>query len=337
MQATPLKIGMLGAARIGYFGLIQPARELPNITVHALAARDPARARDYASKHSIPVVHDSYEALLADTTIDAIYNPLPNALHCYWTIQALGAGKHVLCEKPLASNAEEVRQMTEAAHRNQRVLMEAFHYRYHPLAQRMCEKVKLLGNIEHIDVGMCFPLPLLNDIRFNYALGGGATMDVGAYTCNITRLLASASGDPALQDLPAISQARAKLLRPGVDRAMRVELEWTNGTTGLIENSLLSSRLFRISAKVRGSKGQLYVLNPVAPQIYHLLKTTVDGKTTRERVSGAASYTGQLQEFARRIEAGETHSDLRDSLENMRFIDSIYRAAGLPLRGTQSD
>ncbi len=334
---TTLNIGMLGAARIGYFGLIQPAKSLPHIKVHAIAARDPERARQYAKKHGIAVVHETYEALLDDPAIDAIYNPLPNALHCQWTIRALDAGKHVLCEKPIASNADEVRQMTAAAHRNQRVLMEAFHYRYHPLAERMCERVKALGRIEHIDVGMCFPLPMLNDIRFNYALGGGATMDVGAYTCNIARLLASASDDPALKVLPKVVRAEAKLLRENVDRAMRVEFEWGNGTTGFIENSLLSRRLFRISAKVRGSKGELYVLNPVAPQIYHQLKTTIDGKTTREKVSGAASYTGQLKRFAERIASGETQSDLSDALENMTFIDSIYRAAGMPLRGAQSD
>lgn len=328
-----LAIGMLGAARIGYFGLIKPAGEIPGVSVAAIAARDPARARQYAAKHGIPRAHDSYEDLLADPAIDAIYNPLPNALHCAWSIKALDAGKHVLCEKPIANNADEVRTMEAAAHRNGRVLMEAFHYRYHPLAARLCELVSTLGDIQHIDVGMCFPLPMINDIRFNYALGGGATMDVGAYTSNLLRLLASASNEPALQQPPTVVRAQAKLLRENVDRAMRVELRWDNGTTGLIENSLLSSKLFRLSAKVRGSNGSMSVLNPIAPHIYHHISLDIGGKRSRERVAGKASYTCQLEEFARRIHSGETRSDLSDALANMSLIDSIYRAAGLPVRG----
>ncbi len=328
-----MKIGMLGAARIGYFGLVKPASEIEGVEFSAIAARDPSRARQYADKHHISTVHASYEALLADPDIDAIYNPLPNALHCEWSVKALNAGKHVLCEKPIASNADEVRLMAAAAHRNGKVLMEAFHYRYHPLAQRMCELTPTLGDIRHIDVGMCFPLPMRDDIRFNYALGGGATMDVGAYTCNILRLLASASGNDALGEAPELISAKAKLLRNNVDRAMSVDLRWRNGTTGRIENSLLSRKLFRISARVEGSKGSLYVLNPVAPQIYHHLTLTLNGKRRRERITGKASYTYQLEEFVRRIRRGESRSDLSDAIANMTLIDTIYRSAGLPLRG----
>ena len=333
-MSKQLTIGMLGAARIGYFGLIKPASEIPDISVCAIAARDPDRASQYARKHNIPRVHASYEALLQDPDIDAIYNPLPNALHCEWSIKALEAGKHVLCEKPIASNADEVRAMEAAAHRSGRVLMEAFHYRFHPLAARMCELVKTLGEIRHIDVGMCFPLPMTGDIRFNYALGGGATMDVGAYTANLLRLLAAASNDPALQRAPTVTLAKPKLLRDKVDRAMRVELCWDNGTTGLIENSLLSSRVFRLSAKVQGSEGSLYVLNPIAPQLYHHITLNIRGKKSRERVAGKASYTCQLEEFARRIRSGESRSDLSDAIANMSLIDTIYRAGGLPIRGS---
>ena len=272
--------------------------------------------------------------MLADPDIDAIYNPLPNALHCEWTIKALDAGKHVLCEKPLASNADEVRAMAAAAQRNQRVLMEAFHYRHHPLAARMQAITAQLGDIELIDVGMCFPLPAINDIRFNYALGGGATMDVGAYTCNILRLLAAASGAPALQEVPDIELAQAKLLRPNVDRAMHVECRWANGTRGIIENSLLSSKLFRISARVRGSRGEMHVINPVAPQFFNRISYTIEGEKHREKVSGKATYTLQLEAFGERIARGETHSDLSDAIDNMRMIDAIYDAAGLPRRGT---
>ena len=105
----------------------------------AVAARDGAEGARFAAKHGIPRVHDSYDALLADPEIDAIYNPLPNGLHCEWTIRALRAGKDVLCEKPIASNASEAQQMADAARETGRVLVEAFHWRYHPLAKRVKE------------------------------------------------------------------------------------------------------------------------------------------------------------------------------------------------------
>jgi len=112
---TPLRFGILGAARIAPMALIQPARRVAEAEVLAVAARDATRARSFARKHGIPRIHDSYDALLADPEIDAIYNPLPNGLHCEWTIKALRAGKHVLCEKPIASNTDEAQQMADAA------------------------------------------------------------------------------------------------------------------------------------------------------------------------------------------------------------------------------
>ncbi len=138
-DASALRIGVLGAARIAPTALTRPAKQVPEARVLAVAARDPARARKFADKHDVPRVHASYDALLADPEIDAVYNPLPNALHCEWTIKALEAGKHVLCEKPMASNAREAERMAEAAEKTGLVLAEAFHYRYHPLAARMRE------------------------------------------------------------------------------------------------------------------------------------------------------------------------------------------------------
>src|SRR5918996_1556721 len=129
-MTAPLRLGILGAAKIAPLAVVRPARRSAEATVTAVAARDPERARRFAAKHGIPTVHETYEKLLADEEIDAVYNPLPNALHARWTIAALEAGKHVLCEKPFASNAAEAEEMAAAAERTGRVLMEAFHYRY---------------------------------------------------------------------------------------------------------------------------------------------------------------------------------------------------------------
>src|SRR5260370_3942500 len=133
----PLRFGILGAARIAPEALIKPAQKSADAEVVAIAARDPARAREFADAHKIPRVLATYEDLINDPELDAIYNPLPNSLHCEWTIAALRAGKHVLCEKPLASNAEEAARMTQAANETGKILGEAFHYRYHPLPDRV--------------------------------------------------------------------------------------------------------------------------------------------------------------------------------------------------------
>ncbi len=134
-----LRIAVLGAARITPAAVIKPARKHAEVEVVAVAARDRGRAEKFATKHGIPQVFDSYDALIAAPGIDAIYNPLPNGLHAEWTAAALEAGKHVLCEKPLTSNAEEAEENAAVAHRTGLVLMEAFHWRYHPLAQRMID------------------------------------------------------------------------------------------------------------------------------------------------------------------------------------------------------
>lgn len=136
-EAAPLRIGVLGAARIAPMALIGPAKRSAEVVVAAVAARENLRAAAFASKHGIARVHDNYEALVADPDLDAIYNPLPNSLHGRWTRAALAAGKHVLCEKPFAANAAEAREVADLAATSDRVVMEAFHYRYHPLALRI--------------------------------------------------------------------------------------------------------------------------------------------------------------------------------------------------------
>src|SRR3954468_11300116 len=136
---APLRIGVLGAARITPTALVRPAGRVPDVVVSAVAARDPLRAKAFADKHSIPRVVPDYAALVADPDVDAIYNPLPNGLHAQWTERALAAGKHVLCEKPFAANADEARRVLAAQEGTGLVVLEAFHYRYHPLAARAIE------------------------------------------------------------------------------------------------------------------------------------------------------------------------------------------------------
>jgi predicted dehydrogenase len=325
-----LRIGVLGAARIVPVALLAPAKNVDDVEVTAVAARDPERAAAFARRHGIPRVLASYDALVADPELDAVYVPLPNSLHCEWTLRALEAGKHVLCEKPLASNAAEAERMADAAERANRVLMEAFHWRYHPLAARMIQVATdgTLGRVERIETNMCVPLPLPGNIRYDYALGGGATMDTGCYAVSMLRGLAG--------DEPEVVSAEAKLSSPRVDRFMSAEVAFPDGRTGRVRCSLFSAVLLDISARVTGDRGEMRVLNPVAPHVgtHRLAIRDADGRKRVERVPGASTYEHQLRAFADAVLRGApVLTSGRDGVANMRVIDAIYGKAGLPLRG----
>jgi predicted dehydrogenase len=326
---APLRIGILGAARIAPMAVLRPARQLPEAEVVAVAARDEAKARKFARKQRIPRVHRDYDALLADPEIDAVYNPLPNGLHCEWTLRALEAGKHVLCEKPMAANAEEAERMAEASEKAGRVLVEAFHWRYHPLASRMKQIVDggELGELRHVEASLCFPMLIPGDIRFRYDLAGGATMDTGCYTISLVRHLAGAE--------PEVVSAEARLSSPEVDRWMRADLRFPDGRSGRITCSLFSSTLLKIEARARGDAGEMRVFNPVAPHLYHRLSLRRPTGVARERVAGDATYTHQLRAFVEAVRGGAPMvTDARDAVANMRVIDAVYEKAGLKRRGT---
>lgn len=326
---TPLRIGVLGAARITPMALLRPARPMHDVAVTAVAARDPQRAQAFARRHGIPRVLDSYAALIADPQIDAIYNPLPNSHHAEWTIRALEAGKHVLCEKPLAANADEARRMADAAAASGRRLMEAFHWRYHPLATRLREIIDsgVLGPIRHVEATMCIPLLLPGDIRYRYDLAGGAMMDVGCYTVSVVRFLAGAE--------PDVVRATARLARPNVDRHMVADLQFADGRTGRITCSLFSASLLKLQAIVRGDAGELRVFNPFVPHFAHRITVRTRTGTHRERVRGDATYSHQLRAFVAAVRDGTPiPTDPADSIANMAVIDAVYDRAGLPRRGT---
>ncbi len=320
-----MRIGILGAARIAPLALIKPARGNAEVVVAAVAARDVSRAQAFAAKHGIARVHDSYEALIADPDLDAVYNPLPNGLHGRWTRAALTAGKHVLCEKPFTANAAEAREIAELAAKSERVVMEAFHYRYHPLTLRAEQIIASgeLGKLKRVEAALCFPLPKFSDIRYDYSLAGGATMDVGCYAVHMVRTFGGST--------PEVVSAQAKLRDPQVDRAMTAELRFAAGHTGRVRCSMWSSHLLQLSAKVVGDRGEMRVLTPVAP-FRRLSVRSADGNRV-ERFPGRATYAYQLDAFAAAVLRGEpVKTTPEDAIENMTVIDAIYRAAGLPLR-----
>ncbi|OMC17350.1 oxidoreductase [Mycolicibacter heraklionensis] len=322
-----LRIGVLGAARITPDALLKPAAANPEVVVGAVAARDIDRARAFATKHRIGRVHDSYDALIADPEVDAIYNPLPNHLHGKWTRAALDAGKHVLCEKPFTANAEEARELAAAAAVSDRVVMEAFHYRYHPMTARIEEIIASgeLGELRQVHTALSFPLPRFSDIRYQYQLAGGALMDAGCYAVHMARTFGGAT--------PEVVSAQAKLRDPLVDRAMTAQLRFPAGHTGTIRCSLWSSNLLQISARVIGERGELRALNPLMPQYFHRLRVSSPDGRRVERFIHRASYAYQLDAFADAVLRGvAVRTTPEDAIENMSVIDAIYQAAGLPLR-----
>jgi predicted dehydrogenase len=326
-ESETVRIGILGAARIAPMALVNPAKDNAQVVVAAVAARDASRAAAFAAKHGIARVHDSYEALIADPDLDAVYNPLPNGLHGRWTRAALAAGKHVLCEKPFTANTAEAREIAELAATSDRVVMEAFHYRYHPLSLRVEEIIASgeVGRLKRVEAALCFPLPKFSDIRYNYSLAGGATMDAGCYAVHMARTFGGAT--------PEVVWAQAKLRDPQIDRAMTAELQFPGGHTGRVRCSMWSTDLLRISAHVEGDQGELRVLNPVTPHLFNrLVVRSANGKRV-ERFSRRPSYAYQLDAFAAAVLRGEpVKTTPQDAIENMTVIDAIYRAAGLPLR-----
>ena len=330
-QQGELRFGILGAAKIAALALIWPTRLVPGTSVRAVAARDVQRAKRFAHKFGIPVVHDSYAELLADPNIDAIYNPLPNSLHCEWTIRALQSGKHVLCEKPLAANAQESLRLLQAEQNSQRVLMEAFHYRYHPLATRIKQIVDSgeLGRMQHIEAHLNTNVLNPLDIRFSYELGGGALMDTGSDTVNLIRFLSGAE--------PTVVSAHARCIKPNVDRWMEADFQFSDGRTGRITCSLLSPVIFRWLVIVQGDRGSMRVVNPIRPYRWHkIVVRHQDGTQRNETVPrDETTFTYQLRAFAEVVHGQRPNiTNAADAVANLRVIDAIYQKAGLDIRGS---
>ncbi len=328
MASAKLRIGLLGAARIAPEALIKPAALIDGVEVAAIAARDSARAREFANANKIPRVVADYNRLITDPDLDAIYNPLPNSLHCEWTIRALRAGKHVLCEKPIASNAAEAERMAEAAEQTGLLLIEAFHYYYHPLARRVREILRdgTLGRLSHVEGHFSVPFIPATDIRHDFSLAGGATMDLGCYPLHMIRHFTGAT--------PSVKSARARVGAPGIDIAMEAELELPGGVEARMSCSMEPTAPLTVTFEAHGERGSLSVVNPLAPHRGHQFTLKTAGGERRETFEGESTYTHQLRAFEAAVRGGPAMpTDGRDGIISMRIIDDVYRGAGLPVRG----
>jgi predicted dehydrogenase len=331
MPPAALRIGTLGAAKITPPALIRPAARCERARVVAVAARDIGRAREFAARHDIPSVEESYRSLIEREDVDAIYNPLPAALHAEWTLRALDAGKHVLCEKPFAGNAGEAERMVRRADDAGRVLMEAFHYRYHPLMMRLLDLIEqdTIGGLRRIDATFSVPIEDTNDIRYQLALGGGALMDLGCYPVHWVRTCAKSE--------PQVAGAECVTGPPGVDVTMTSELRFPGDVVARVHCSMAPGVQLQASLEIEGTRGTISALNPLAPHVGHSLRVRIPEGETEEQVQGNTTYDHQLEAFVAAVLDGDPIlTGGKDAIGNMRVIDAIYTAAGLPLRGDRA-
>jgi predicted dehydrogenase len=333
-----LRIGTLGTSRISQAALIDPAASVPAVTIAAIAARDGARAEQFALRHGIPKAYGSYQELLDDPEIDAVYNPLPNSQHGPWTLRAIAAGKHVLCEKPFTQNADEAAQVVQAAEDSGLVVMEAMHYRYHPLITRLREVVAELGAVRHVQCWTSFAIADPDDIRYDFALGGGALMDGGCYALDVLRLMGAGDG----QSEPTVTAALADPVTEeaggeATDRSVAARLAFPGGATGWFESTFTRDGDFRADLHVICEDGLAHLDNFIFAGEGRLTATREGTVLADETGGGETTYVHQLRAFAAAIGGGDpVPTSAAHAAVTMRLIDDVYRAAGLAVRPAET-
>ena len=335
-MSAPLRFGVLGASRIAPNALIDPISKIDSAAVTRVAARDRGRAEAFAVEHNIAEVSNDYRSLIEADDVDVVYNPLPIHLHKEWTIAALRAGKHVLCEKPFASNAAEAAEMVAVAQETGLILGEAFHHWYHPLFQRMLELIRegVIGQVtraegyhSHVIAEIYDGRP---DIRWDYSTGGGSTMDLGCYSTTWVRHAVQASFPG---EEPTITSAVATERPENVDADMTAELAFPSGATGLVESSMIGPER-DVRLEVTGTEGSITVLNPLAPQNGNTLTVRNSSGESSGQIEAGSTYEHMARAFVDHVLVGAAFfTSGRDSIANMAAIDGMYKAAGLPLRG----
>jgi D-xylose 1-dehydrogenase (NADP+, D-xylono-1,5-lactone-forming) len=309
----PVRLGVISTARINR-SVLNGARESDRVDVIAVASRELARATTYAAEHGIERPYGSYEALLADPDVEAVYISLPNSLHVEWSIRALEAGKHVLCEKPLGRRPADVERAFDVAEEANRVLMEAFMYRHHLQTHALLELVAAgrIGPLRQIRNEFSFTLDDPQDVRLRPELDGGALMDLGCYCINQARLLA---GEPHLVF------GRQVIGETGVDARFAGLLEFPGRV--IAEFDCGFDMPYRSGLEAVGSRASVYVPEPITCRDPHL---ELDGE--RIDVPDADRYQLQLENFAAAAR-GETEPLLgrADAVAQARVIDALYRSA----------
>ncbi len=312
-----MKWGIMSTAHINRL-FIAGARQTADVEIVAVASRDQARAEQYAREHGIERAHGSYEALLDDDGIEALYISLPNSMHVEWSIKALEAGKHVLCEKPLGRRSHEVEQAFEVAQRNDRLLMEAFMYRHNPQTKRLKELADggAVGRVRLIRGAFSFHTASASDVRLSTDLAGGALMDVGCYCVSGARLIA---GEPERVS------AEQVLGGDGVDIVFTGTMRFTDDVLGHFDAGLALAS--RDELEVVGEHGSLFLDDPWHCRVPVIELRRPDGTELIELVP-ADSYGLEAENFSRAIRGQEPALLGReDAVGQARAIEALYEAA----------
>ena len=323
MSAT-VSWGFLSTANIND-KLLAGAAGSDRVDVIAVASRDSARAEAYSRERGIKRAYGSYEELLADPDVEAVYISLPNSLHVEWSIRALKAGKHVLCEKPLSRRAEDVERAFDAADRADRFLVEAFMYRHNPQTARLKELVDggAIGRLRLVRAAFSFPLTDSPDVRLDPALDGGGLMDVGCYCVSGVRLLA---GEPEQVYGEQIVSST------GVDEVFTGTMRFSGDVLAQLDSGLVLP--MRDELEAIGEEGSLFLDDP-----WHCKKPVIelrtDAGTELISVEPADSYRLELENLSDAIR-GEAEPLLgrEDAVGQARAIEALYRSAaeGRPVR-----
>ena len=324
-QSDQLRWGILGTARIAD-ALVPALQGATNCALVAIASRQGETARAWAATRQVPMTFGSYDEMLASDAIDAVYIPLPNALHKEWAIRAAQHGKHVLCEKPLAANAADAQEMAAAADTAGVRLMEAFMYRFHPQTRRLHALVAegAVGQVKNVRANFGFYLSREGDVRWSTELAGGALLDVGCYCVNIARLLLDAE--------PVAASARAVWTKGGVDESLAGVLEFANGALALIGASVQTGPGADQSLLVSGTRGRLSVTHPfrmgTEPTSILLNNGESPDQVTSIAVPGADEYKCMVEHFADAVlHAKPLDYTLANSIGNMRALDALRQSA----------
>ncbi len=333
MMARPLRMGVLGAARIARL-FVEAVKPSTKVVVMAVASRDVERAAAFARDTGIPRVHASYDALFADPEIDAIYVPLPNNLHPQWSIRAVDAGKHVLCEKPLAPSAAEARAMFDAAKRNGVYLVEGYPYRAQPQTIKTRELLAdgAIGSVQMIQAAFGFPLTDAANIRMDPGLAGGALMDAGSYPVSLVRTIAGV----APHRVHAVSRWGAS----GVDTTTLATMEFADGLLAQISCTFAAAR--HRHAFIAGDAGSIATtyFNDTSVAFPPLLevKRGTGWDAAREVVETAATsgFLAEAEAFHDLVRSGWTHwtgATPSESIDIAGTLEALAASArqGLPV------
>ncbi|MEM8633507.1 MAG: Gfo/Idh/MocA family oxidoreductase [Pseudomonadota bacterium] len=326
-----LRFGCLGAARIAPTALLGPVSKIEGVHVSAVASRDFAKANAFSNEHHIVGIETQYEALVQRPDVDIVYNALPSNRHEDLTILALKAGKAVLCEKPFAMNAIAAMRMAEVASETGTLLLEAFHYRFHPAFGRALDVIQAgtIGEVTSFEAEFSLEIPdRAGELRHTFELGGGALMDLGCYPIHWARSL--------LAGEPEVLSAACVTGRPNIDVRTEAVLQFDNEVRAHIKTDMRPGAARSAWLKVVGSKATLMMKNPIAPHFGYQITLGRSGLTevlSEQGPSTETTYDYQLRHFLACLREGEKPLlPTSDAVANMTIIDAIYTEAGLPVR-----